>query len=345
MNEFLLGLVVIPIIKYLIAIAIVMTIVAWTTYAERKILGYMQARIGPNRAGPVGLLQPIADGIKLITKEDIVPASAEKFLHLLGPILIITPALLLFSIIPFGGESTLFGLLDEPITLYVTDINIGMIFILALSSLGVYGLILGGWASNNKYSLMGGLRSAAQMVSYEIPQGFAVVAVLILAGSLSLKQIVEAQAESGMWFVFPGFIAFFVFFVCTIAETNRTPFDLPEAESELVAGYHTEYSGMKFALFFMGEYANMVLVSAIGTVLFFGGWLPPFPSLTRGTFIDLPLFWFFGKVIFFLFLFIWFRATFPRYRFDQLMALGWKWLLPLAILNVIAIGLLKLWVL
>ncbi|HPR63502.1 MAG TPA: NADH-quinone oxidoreductase subunit NuoH [Thermoanaerobaculia bacterium] len=344
MNSILLGLVVIPLIKYLVVVAIVMTIVAWSTWAERKILGFMQARIGPNRAGPIGLLQPIADGIKLITKEDIIPSRSEKFLHLLGPILVFVPALMLFSVIPFGGESTIFGLLKEPVTLYVTDVNIGMILVLALSSLGIYGLILGGWASNNKYSLMGGLRSAAQMVSYEIPQGFAIVAVLILAGSLSLVRIVEAQAESGMWFIFPGFIAFFIFFVCAVAETNRTPFDLPEAESELVAGYHTEYSGMKFALFFMAEYANMVLVSSIGTVLFLGGWLPPFPSVTRGTMIDLPLFWFFAKVAVFLFLLIWFRATFPRYRFDQLMALGWKWLLPLAILNVIALAMLKLWV-
>jgi len=345
MNDLLLGYVVLPLIKYAVVLAIVMTIVAWTTWLERRLMGFMQARLGPNRAGPFGLLQPIADGLKLFTKEDIVPTMAEKFLHLLGPILIFAPALLLFSVIPFGGESTLFGLLDEPIGLYVTDVNIGMILILALSSLGVYGLILGGYASNNKYSLMGGLRSAAQMVSYEIPQGFAVVGALILAGSLSLKEIVEAQLNSGMWFCFPGFVAFFVFFVCSVAETNRTPFDLPEAESELVGGYHTEYSGMKFALFFMGEYANMILVASVATVLFLGGWLPPFPSITGGTFIDLPLFWFFAKVLVFLVVFIWFRATFPRYRFDQLMALGWKWLLPLSIINVVVLALLKLWVL
>ena len=320
MNDMLLGLVVIPLIKYFMVVAIVMTIVAWSTWLERRVLGYMQARIGPNRAGPLGLLQPIADGVKLLFKEDIVPSQAGKFLHLLGPIILFFPALLLFSVVPFGGESTLFGLLKEPVTLYVTDVNIGMILILALSSLGVYGLILGGWSSNNKYSLMGRLRSAAQMVSYEIPQGFAIVAALILAESLSLNKIVQAQADAGVWFAIPGIVAFFIYFVCGVAETNRTPFDLPEAESELVAGYHTEYSGMKLALFFMAEYANMVLVAAVGTVLFLGGWLPPFPSVTQGTFIDIPLVWFLAKILGFMVVFIWFRATFPRYRFDQLMS-------------------------
>ncbi|MDP3980371.1 MAG: NADH-quinone oxidoreductase subunit NuoH [Chlamydiota bacterium] len=338
----LIGTIVLPLIKYLIILGVVMLIVAYSTFFERKILAYMQSRIGPNRAGPRGILQPIADGIKLITKEDIVPDRADKFLHLLGPLLVFVPSLLLFSVIPFGGETTFFGLLDNPVKLYLADINIGMIFILALSSLGVYGLILGGWASNNKYSLIGGLRSAAQMISYEVPQGFAIVAVLILSESLSLTKIIDAQANARIWFIFPGFIAFFIYFICAVAETNRNPFDLPEAESELVAGYHTEYSGMKFAFFYMGEYANMVLVSSVGTVLFLGGWMPPFPSITLGTFIDLPLLWFFLKVALFIFCLIWFRATFPRYRFDQLMALGWKWLLPLSIINVVVLALLKI---
>ena len=251
MSTWLVTYVMVPLVKYLVILGIVMTLVAWTTFFERKLLAYMQARVGPNRAGPKGWLQPIADGVKLMTKEDIVPARAERIIHLLGPILVFVPAVLLFSVIPFGEQTTLFGLLSQPTTLYVTDVNIGMILILAMSSIGVYGLILGGWASNNKYSLMGGLRSAAQMVSYEIPQGFAVVSILILGGSLSLVRIVQAQQESHMWFIFPGFLAFFIYIVCAVAETNRNPFDLPEAESELVGGYHTESSGMKFALFLL----------------------------------------------------------------------------------------------
>jgi len=246
-----------------------------------------------------------------------------------------------FSVVPFASATTLFGLLKEPVTPYLTDINIGILFILGVSSVGVYGIILGGWSSNNKFSLMGGLRSAAQLVSYEVPMGFSVVAVLLMAGSLSLVKIVEAQKQAGVWFFLPGIVAFFIYFVCGVAETNRSPFDLPEAESELVAGFHTEYSGMKWAFYFLAEYANMVVISSVATVLFFGGWLRPFPNVAALAFLDVvpPFLWFAAKVGFFLFCYIWFRATFPRYRFDQLMALGWKVLLPVSLANVMAVGL------
>jgi NADH-quinone oxidoreductase subunit H len=301
----------------------------------------MQIRIGPNRVGPRGWLQPIADALKLFVKEDIIPSRAEKFVYIIAPALITAPALVVFSVIPFGADTTFFGLLKQPIPPYVTDINIGILFVLGVSSVGVYGVILGGWSSNNKFSLMGGLRSAAQLVSYEVPMGFSVVAVLLMSGSLSMVKIVEAQKAAGVWFVFPGIVAFFIYFVCGVAETNRNPFDLPEAESELVAGFHTEYSGMKWAFYFLAEYANMVVISSVATVLFFGGWLRPFPSVGALAFLDVvpPFIWFAAKVGFFLFCYIWFRGTFPRYRFDQLMALGWKVLLPVSLANVLVVGL------
>jgi NADH-quinone oxidoreductase subunit H len=226
----------------------------------------------------------------------------------------------------------------------VTDLNVAVLFVVGFAGLGLYGVILGGWASNSKYSLLGALRSAAQIVSYEVPQALALVSVLVLAGSMSLVRIVEAQREMGVWFAFPGFLAFFIYFVCGVAETNRNPFDLPECESELVNGYFTEYSGVKFALFYMGEYANMLVVSSLSTILFLGGWLPPFPSLAVWNALpSLPVFWFVLKVLGFLFVYIWVRATFPRYRFDQLMALMWKWMLPLALGNLILLSLVKLW--
>ena len=349
MSPELLNLVILPAIKALVIIGGVMLVVAYSTLMERKVLAYMQARVGPNRAGPKAIFQPIADGIKLFLKEDIVPTGAQKFLHWLAPVLILAPGLAIFALIPLGKETTLFGLLKTPISIYVTDINVAILFIIGFASLGLYGLILGGWSSNSKYAYLGALRSAAQIVSYEVPQAFALVSVLVLAGSMSLVQIVEAQYAMKMWFIFPGFLAFFIYFVCGVAETNRNPFDLPEAESELVAGYFTEYSGMKFAFFYMGEYANMMVVASLATVLFLGGWYPPFPHLalwqTLPGFFSWPILWFFLKVMFFVFVYIWFRATFPRYRFDQLMGLTWKWLLPLAFVNLIAISLLKLWVL
>jgi len=332
---------VVPLVKIVVILLVVILMAAYLSFFERKILAYMQIRIGPNRVGPRGWLQPIADALKLFVKEDIFPSRAEKLVYLLSPVMITVPALVVFSVIPFGADTTFFGLLEQPIPPYLTDINIGILFILGVSSVGVYGVILGGWSSNNKFSLMGGLRSAAQLVSYEVPMGFSVVAVLLMAGSLSMVKIVEAQKQAGLWFIFPGIVAFFVYFVCGIAETNRNPFDLPEAESELVAGFHTEYSGMKWAFYFLAEYANMVVISSVATVLFLGGWLRPFPNVAVLAFLDVipPFIWFAAKVGFFLFCYIWFRGTFPRYRFDQLMALGWKVLLPVSLANLLVVGL------
>lgn len=330
MNPLIWNYVALPLIKILVVLLALILLAAYLTFFERKLLAYMQIRLGPNRVGPKGWLQPIADALKLFVKEDLTPSFSQKLVFLLGPILIIVPALVVFAVIPFGPTPNLF----------ITDVNIGILFILAVSSLGVYGIILGGWASNNKFSLMGGLRSAAQLISYEVPMGFSVVTVLILAKSLSLVRIVEAQREAGVWFVFPGFVAFFIYFICGVAETNRNPFDLPEAESELVAGYHTEYSGMKFAFYFLAEYANMVVISALATLMFFGGWLRPFPNVAALAFLDVvpPLIWFLLKVAGFLFLYIWFRGTFPRYRFDQLMGLGWKVLLPVSLANLLVVA-------
>jgi NADH-quinone oxidoreductase subunit H len=338
MSEAFLTYLLIPVIKIVVVLAVVLLVVAYMTFAERKFLSYMQVRIGPNRVGPRGWLQPIADGLKLFVKEDLIPGRAERFIFALAPVLIFAPALLVFAVIPFGEPFEAFGITVQP---YLADINIALLFVLAVSSIGVYGLILGGWASNNKFSLMGGLRSAAQMVSYEVPLGFAVVSVVLLAGSLSLVDIVEAQRSLPLWFLFPwNLLGFGIFFVCGVAETNRNPFDLPEAESELVGGFHTEYSGMKFAFFFMAEYANMVVVSSMATVLFLGGWLRPLPNVEWTAFLDVipPFVWFALKVAVFLFTYIWFRGTFPRYRFDQLMEVGWKWLLPLSLANVLVIG-------
>ncbi|HUK13485.1 MAG TPA: NADH-quinone oxidoreductase subunit NuoH [Thermoanaerobaculaceae bacterium] len=330
----------VPLVKIVVILGVVILLAAYLSYFERKILAYMQIRVGPNRVGPRGWLQPIADALKLFVKEDVLPSRAEKIVYFLGPVMVTAPALLIFSVIPFGPGMKLFGYEFAP---YLTDVNIGILLILGVSSVGVYGVILGGWASNNKFSLMGGLRSAAQLVSYEVPMGLSVVTVLLMANSLSLVKIVEAQQRSGWWFFVPGFVAFFIYFVCGVAETNRNPFDLPEAESELVAGFHTEYSGMKFAFYFLAEYANMVVISSVATVLFFGGWLRPFPSVRALAFLDAfpgaPIFWFLVKVAAFLFCYIWFRGTFPRYRFDQLMRLGWKVLLPVSLVNLMAVGL------
>lgn len=341
MDQPLIQFIVIPLVKIVVILAVLLLIVAYLTFAERKILAYMQVRLGPNRVGPKGWLQPIADAFKLLVKEDLVPAKAEKFVFMLAPGLIIIPALLVWSVIPFAPDTTLFGLLKQPIPPYLTDINIGLLFLLGVSGVGVYGVILGGWSSNNKFSLMGGLRSAAQMVSYEVPMGFAIVSVILMAGSLSLVRIVQAQQEAHLWFFVPGILALGIYFCCGVAETNRNPFDLPEAESELVAGFHTEYSGMKFALFFLAEYANMLVIGSVVALLFFGGWLRPFPSWGWLGFLDIipPFFWFAGKVAVVIFIYMWFRGTFPRYRFDQLMHIGWKWLLPLSLANVVIVAL------
>ena len=338
MNDPLMVYIGIPLIKVIVLLAMLLLTMAYLTFAERKILAYMQVRVGPNRVGPKGWLQPIADGLKLFVKEDLVPVQAERFVFFLAPILIFSPAMLVWSVIPWGEDFTVAGVTITP---FLADINIAVLFVLAVSSVGVYGIILGGWASNNKFSLMGGLRSAAQMVSYEVPMGFAIVSVLLMSGTLSLVGTVEAQRDAGLWYIFPGILAFGIYFICGVAETNRNPFDLPEAEAELVAGFHTEYSGMKFAFFYLAEYINMLVVSSLAVLFFFGGWLRPFPSVEFLAFLDVipPFFWFYFKVLAFIFVYIWFRGTFPRYRFDQLMQIGWKWLLPLSLANVAAVAL------
>jgi NADH-quinone oxidoreductase subunit H len=293
--------------------------IAYLTYAERKIIAAMQLRQGPMVVGPLGLLQPIADGLKLLVKETVLPSGANKVVFLLAPMITFTLALIGWAVIPFGAGMVL------------ADINVGVLYLLAISSLGVYGIIMAGWASNSRYAFLGALRSAAQMVSYEIAIGLIIINVLITAGSLNLSDIVRAQED--WWFFIPHFPMFAIFVASILAETNRHPFDLPEAEAELVAGYNVEYSSMSFALFFLGEYGNMILMSAICAVLFLGGWLPPFDILPF-TWVPGPI-WFIAKICFVLFIFIWARATLPRYRYDQLMRLGWKVFLPASLLWIV----------
>ena len=335
----------IALIKIVVVLIVVLTTVAFLTLAERKVLSWMQDRMGPMEVGPYGILQPLADGLKLFFKEDIIPAGANWALFSLAPILSLVPALIGFAVIPYGPnkEVELFGYTFKPFV--ITDINIGILYILAFASIGAYGVILGGWASNNKYSLLGGLRAAAQVISYELNIGLAIIGVLILSGSLSMVKIAEAQAGGFWhWYIFGGLqvIGFVVYLISAVAETNRLPFDLAEAESELVAGWMTEYSGMRFAFFFMAEYTNMVLVSCVAAVLFFGGWQAPYPGtlLPENLAWIEGIFWFTVKVFFFLFMFFWLRATLPRLRYDQLMRFGWKVMLPLALANVVltAIG-------
>lgn len=326
-------------IKVVLLVALVPAIIGFViVLAERRFMGFMQVRLGPNRVGPKGTLQGLADLVKLVTKEDLTPARAEAAVFFLSPVLAVIPALTALALIPFGPSIRLSRDVSTP--LYVTDINIGLLFLLAISSIGVYGIILGGWASNNKYSLLGGLRSAAQLVSYEVPMGLALVAVLLMTRSLSLVEIVERQERIHLWFVFPGLLAFFLYFVSGVAETNRNPFDLPEAESELVSGFNTEYSGVKFAFFFLGEYTAMIIISCVAVTVFFGGWLAPFPNVKALAFLKIipPFAWFLIKAAGFLFAYIWFRSTFPRYRFDQLMALGWKWMIPAALVNIVIVA-------
>ncbi|MDH4235793.1 MAG: NADH-quinone oxidoreductase subunit NuoH [Nitrospira sp.] len=329
---------------------IVIVTVLLLTLAERKVLGWMQDRMGPMEVGPYGTLQPFADAIKLFFKEDLVPAGANKFLFTMAPILALIPALIGFAVIPWGPNVTyeIGGLSIKPFI--ISDINIGILYILAFASIGAYGIILGGWASNSKYSLLGGLRSAAQVISYELNVGLSIVGVLLIAGSLSLVKITDAQA-GGFWnwyaFAFPApqLFALVVYVISAVAETNRVPFDLPEAESELVAGFFTEYSGLRFAFFYLAEYANMVLVSCVATALFLGGWNAPYPGTLIG-YLGLPSFawventmWFAFKTYSFLFLFFWLRATLPRLRYDQLMRFGWKVMLPIALANIVVTAL------
>ncbi len=304
-------------------------------YMERKVAALVQQRYGPYLVGPSGLLQPLADILKLIMKEELRPKAADTFLFYLAPVLSATAAFAAFAVVPFGADTTFFGLLDRPIHLAAADVNVGLLVIFAITSMGVYGIVLAGWASNSKYALLGGLRSSAQMISYEISYGLSFAAVIMLAGTLSLRGIVDAQ--SGYWFgfipqwyIFLQPVGFLVFLIAGIAETNRAPFDFPEAEQELVAGYHTEYSSMSFALFFLAEYVNMVTVSAVATDLFLGGWHGPFPLPAGFGWI-----WFFVKLFALLFFYIWMRWTLPRYRYDQLMEFGWKWLLPVAVINLL----------
>ena len=307
------------IFKILLIVIPLLVFIAYLTYFERKVIGAIQLRKGPNVVGPFGLLQPIADGIKLLTKETIFPENSNKFIFILSPIITFTLALIGWAVIP----------IDYKIVL--ADINVGVMYIFAVSSLGVYGIIMAGWASNSRYAFLGALRSAAQMISYEVSIGLIIISVLITSGSLNLTEIVMKQQN--MWYVIPHFPMFIIFFISTLAETNRAPFDLPEAESELVAGYNVEYSSMSFGLFFLGEYGNMILMSSMSTILFLGGWLPP---VDISFFQNIPGFiWFLLKVTFLLFLFLWVRATLPRYRYDQLMRLGWKVFLPLSLAWII----------
>jgi len=308
-------------IKVHIVLGFILLGVPLIVWMERKVIGHMQDRIGPERVGPFGLLQTIADGIKLFMKEDIIPSQADKVVFVLAPALTVITALVATTVIPWGDTVQLFG---RTIGLHITDVNIALLFVLGATSMGVYGIVLGGWASNSKYPLLGGLRSSAQMISYELAQGIALVGVILMTGTLSLAEIGRAQKH--MWFIVPQFVGFVVYLLAGIAETNRAPFDLPEAETELVAGFHTEFSSMKFAFYFLGEYANMMVVSGVAITVFLGAW--------QGPFLPRPV-WFLIKLTAFLFFYVWLRATFPRLRYDQLMAFGWKVLLPVSLLNLV----------
>jgi NADH-quinone oxidoreductase subunit H len=329
----LLGFIII-LVKVLVVFAATLLTVLIMIYAERRVSAFIQGRLGPNRVGPQGIFQPLADGIKFLMKEDIIPAGVDKPIFILAPAILLIPALMTFAVIPFGSDIILFG---RQIPLQVADVNIGILYVLALTSIGVYGIVLAGWSSNNKYSLLGGLRSSAQLISYELAMGLAVVSIILLSGSLKLNDIVgDQQGHFLSWNVFKQPLAFLIFLVAVYAETNRLPFDLSEAEQELVGGYHTEYSSMKFAMFFMAEYANMITAAALTVTIFFGGWDVPFVNEAAlgvwGAMLSVTSF--ILKMGFFLFLFIWVRWTFPRFRYDQLMKLGWKVMLPLALFNI-----------
>jgi NADH-quinone oxidoreductase subunit H len=349
--------IIVAVIKIVLVVFIMLTGVAYTTLLERKVVARIQNRWGPTRVGPFGLLQPLADGVKFILKEDLVPTSVHKGLYILAPMLALAMSLISIAIIPFGQSITIRGV-EIPLQITgigqgngLSDINIGLLIILGATSIGVYGVALAGWSSNSKYSLLGSLRASAQMISYELALGLSLVGILLLAGTLSLRGIVDQQIQGTRWlgflphwYIIPQFIAFFIYLMAAYAETNRIPFDLPEAETELVAGYHTEYSAMKFAMFFMAEYLNMFTVGCVATLLFFGGWhgpaVPGAPPIVQAL---LPVFYFAVKVFFFIFLYVWIRGTLPRFRYDQLMAFGWKFLLPLAIANIIVTSFIVAW--
>jgi len=320
----------ISLVKVLVVFTVALLIVAYMTLMERKVLGHMQVRFGPNRVGPLGLLQPVADGIKLFFKEDIIIPHANRVIYILAPAAIVVTALLSFAVIPFGDAITIRG---HSIDLVVADVNVGLLYLFAVSSLGVYGVAMGGWSSNNKYSLLGSIRSSAEMISYELPLGLSIIGVLMIAGSLSLTKIVEAQSSA--WFILYQPLGFIIYLTSAVAECSRTPFDLVECENELVAGYQTEYSSMKFGMYYLAEYAHILVVSSLAVTLFLGGWQGPFLP---------PVIWFLIKVFIFIFFFIWIRATFPRFRYDQLMKFGWKVLFPLSLANILitAVGLVLL---
>ena len=335
---------VIPILKILIVLNATLVAVTYMVLLERKVIAWAQSRLGPMRVGPYGILQPVADAVKLMIKEDITPTRADKWVFTAAPIISMVPALIVYAVIPFGPEVNLFG---RRVTLFITDVNVGLLYIVSVASVGVYGIILAGYASNSKFPLLASLRASAQLISYEVAVTLTLVSVILMAGSLSMVSIVRAQESSHLWYAFVQPLAFGIFVIGSLAETNRAPFDMPEAEQELTGGFHTEYSGMRFALFFLAEYANMIVVSSVATTQFLGGWLRPFPSVAILSVLDVvPSWtWFLIKSFLFLYFFIWIRATLPRYRYDQLMRLGWKVLIPLAIANLVITAIIRVLVL
>src|SRR5437660_11981841 len=331
---------VIPLLKILIVLNATLVAVTSMVLLERKVIAWAQSRRGSMRVGPYGILQPVADAVKLMIKEDITPVKADRWVFTAAPIISMVPALIVYAVIPFGPTVSLFG---RQVNLYVTDINVGLLYIVSVASVGVYGIILAGYPSNSRYPLLASLRASAQLISYEVAVTLTLVNVILIAGTLSMKGIVDAQYNAHAWFAFVQPIACVIFFIGGLAETNRAPFDIPEAEQELTGGFHTEYSGMRFALFFLAEYANMIVVSSVATTLFLGGWLRPFPNVAALGFLDvIPSWtWFLIKSFVFLYIFIWVRATLPRYRYDQLMRIGWKLLIPLAIVNLLLTAVVK----
>jgi NADH-quinone oxidoreductase subunit H len=332
--------VVIPLLKIVVVLNAVLVAVTFMVLLERKVIAWVQVRLGPMRVGPYGVLQPVADVVKLMTKEDITPVKADRWVFSAAPLIALIPAFIVFAVIPFGPTVTLFG---KEVSLWITDLNVGLLYIVSVASIGVYGIILAGWASNSKYPLLASLRASAQLISYEVAVTMTLVSVIVTSGTMSMVGIVNAQYEHGWWYLFLQPLAFFIFFVGGLAETNRAPFDLPEAEQELTGGFHTEYSGMRFALFFLAEYANMIVVSSVATTLFLGGWMRPFPNIEALAFLDIipGWMWFLLKTFVWLYIFLWVRATLPRYRYDQLMRLGWKVLIPLAIANLVVTATMK----